>query len=95
MTTTQPRTCYYIPPDQRDDEGFIPSLVTEDQPGHVPFMGNGSCASPWHWGRTYEAARDLAARMNLEDFGLDQMQVAAIMISSIRASRHAGGSFLR
>ena len=84
------RKCYYIPPDQRDEEGYIPSLVIEDEPGHTPFRGNGPCASPWHWGRTYEQARDLAAEMNRKDFGLDEMQVAAIMISSIRASRRAG-----
>jgi hypothetical protein len=93
-TETKPRTCYYIPPEQRDERGFIPSLVTEGEPAHVPFMGNGRCAEPWHWGQTYPQARDLAAELNLKDFGLDQEQVAAIMISAIRAARHAGQRFL-
>jgi hypothetical protein len=87
------RTCYYIPPDQRDDQGFIPSLVTEDEPGHQPFMGNGPCAQPWHWGRTYEQARDEAAKNNRIDFGLDEEQVASIILSSVRASRRAGRAF--
>ncbi len=97
MTTpapSRPRTCYYIPPNQCDDEGFIPSLVTENEPAHVPFMGNGACASPWHWGHTYEQARDHAAKMNWEDFGLNQDEVAAIMISAIRTARRAGKTFL-
>ena len=36
--TASPRTCFYIPPDQHDENGWIPSVVTvegadEDEPG--------------------------------------------------------------
>jgi hypothetical protein len=79
---TAKRKCYYIPAEQFDDEGWIPSLVTEGEPGHAPFTGNGPCASPWHWGRTYEDACALAARMNAQDFGLAPAEALKIVISA-------------
>jgi hypothetical protein len=85
--TTSKRQCYYIPEHQFDDQGWIPSLVTEGEPGHRPFTGGGSFAQPWHWGLTLEQARAMAERMNREDFGLSPAGANAIVLSSMGAGR--------
>jgi hypothetical protein len=85
------RQCYWVPEEQFDDEGWIPSLVTEGEPGHDPFTGKGPCASPWHWGRTLDEARATAARMNEQDFHLSEQDVLEIRLSSIAAHLAAGG----
>jgi hypothetical protein len=82
------RQCFYIPEGQFDENGYIPSLVTEDTPGHAPLTGKGRCARPWYWGRTLEEAQATAARENVRVFGLSPEQALEILISSMRA----GGS---
>jgi hypothetical protein len=77
------RQCFYIAVEQFDEEGYIPSLVTEGEPDHVPYMGNGRCAAPWHWGRTYDEARATAAREN-ERMGISPAEAAEIVLSSMR-----------
>jgi hypothetical protein len=86
MSTT-PRQCFYIPVGQFDENGYIPSLVTEDEPGHAPLKGSGACAAPWYWGKTYEAAKAFAEKMNAEKFSLSPEEVAGIVVSSMRAGQ--------
>lgn len=86
MTTTKPRTCFYIPPDAYvDGKGFIPSVVTENQPGHAPLAGNGAFAQPYYWGATYDEAKAHAEAENAK-LGLTPDDVSDIVLSSMRAS---------
>lgn len=82
---TTPRTCFYVPYDQRDEEGYIPSVVTENEPGHSPMTGNGAHAQPWHWGRTYKEAERVCAEQNLKTYGLTEADAAEIVLSSMGA----------
>ena len=84
MNDTRPRQCFYIPPDQRDDNGWIPSLVTEGQPGHAPLTGNGPLARPWYWGKTLEEAQGIAIIENAR-MGISREDATVIVLSSIRA----------
>ena len=84
MTTT-PRQCFYIPVEQFDENGYIPSLVTEGEPGHAPLTGSGACSAPWYWGKTYEAAKAHAEKVNAEQFGLTAAEAAEIVASSMAA----------
>jgi len=77
--------CFYIPVDQFDENGYIPSVVTEGEPGHAPLTGNGPHATPWYWGHTYEEARQTAERENLER-GITPEDAAEIVLSSFAAS---------
>ncbi len=81
---SRPRTAFFIPADQFDENGFIPSLVTEGEPGHAPMRGNGPLASPWYWGKTYEDAKRVCDQQNAE-MGLTTDDVAVIIGSSIGA----------
>lgn len=89
--TPGPRQCFYIPVDQFDEQGWIPSLVTEGIAGHAPLKGNGPQAQPWHWGTTYEAAKAEAEVQNAKTFGLTPEEALAIVMSSMRASGAFGG----
>jgi hypothetical protein len=83
---SETRICYYIPPDSYvEDKGFIPALVTENEPGYAPLTGRGEFAEPWYWGHTYEQAQGIAAEQN-ERLGLTPGDVNDIIISSMRAS---------
>ena len=77
------RQCFTIFETQRDEHGFIPSLVTEGEPGHSPLMGHGEGATPWYWGDTIEAAQKTCASVNLERYGLSEKDAAAIVLSSM------------
>lgn len=85
MTDRQPRRCYIILLDQRDEDGYIPSLVVEGEPGHSPLAGDGPFAQPWHWGRTYDEAKRICAKYNADDFGLTEVDTAIITASSMGA----------
>ena len=44
MTTTPPagkRHAFYVDETMKAEHGYIPSVVTEDEPGHTPMRGNG------------------------------------------------------
>jgi hypothetical protein len=84
---TPPPQCFYIPADQFAEQGWIPSVVTEGQPGHQPLMGNGPQAQPWHWGRTYREAVHICNLENAQAFGLTPADAAAIVASSMAAER--------
>lgn len=79
------RKCYYIDPNQKNPNGFIPSLVFEDESGFYPMVGSGEFAQPWYWGTDLETAQKLAAEANAE-LGLTPEDVARILASSITAS---------
>ncbi len=88
----EPRRCYYIPPGQCDEHGFIPSLVIEHEAGHSPMTGRGDCAVPWYWGKTYENAEQTCDRVNKARFGITPQTAAAIVTSSMAAqNRERGG----
>ena len=76
------RQCFYIPLDQFDDMGYIPSLITENVSGHVPLTGNGTCAQAWHWGRTREAAMIMCEQENTR-LGITPADTARIILSSM------------
>ena len=86
MPATRPRWCFWIPVEQHDANGWIPSVVTEDEYGHVPLTGNGTAAAPWYWGATYEQACQVCASENAR-LGLSPADVTAIIASSMRAVR--------
>jgi hypothetical protein len=89
---TMKRQCYHILADQRDENGYIPSLVTEDTPGHQPLSGAHPGQRPWYWGKTYDEARKTCARVNAEQFGLTETQASQIVLSSMRAGRVKGST---
>jgi len=81
------RTCFYIDPTQTPDEdGYIPSLVTEGEPGHAPLTGGGDFQTPWYWGKTLAEAEATAAKANAEQ-GLSPRDVIDIVMSSMVARR--------
>jgi hypothetical protein len=88
MNATAPRWCYRIPAEPYDENGWVPSVVTENEPGHAPLTGKGTCAAPWYWGRTYEQARKTARDENAK-LGLAPEDAIRIVISSMRASYRA------
>lgn len=77
-----PRICYYIDPHQRNPQGFIPSVVTEGEPGFCPLVGSGEHAEPWYWGTDLETAERICAQANV-DLGLTPYDVSNIIDSSI------------
>jgi len=79
------RRCYYILADQYDKQGYIPSLVTEHEPGHAPMTGQGDGAAPWHWGKTLEEAEAVCNDVNLKQFNLTPLEAMEIVASSMRA----------
>ena len=86
---TKPRQCFYIPAGQCDDQGYIPSLVTEGEAGHAPLTGSGSHAAPWHWGKTYEEAQQVCKEEN-ERLGISVDDALKIVSSSMSASKKGG-----
>jgi hypothetical protein len=80
-----PRTCFYIEYGQFDERGYIPSLVTENEPGHAPLKGRGACADAWHWGATYEQAKAHCEAVNRKH-GISPRDALDIVFSSMRAS---------
>lgn len=75
---------YVIEEDVRDEHGFIPVAVFEDNPNRYPATGNGPEAQPWYWGKTLEAAWRVADQVNAER-GVTREEAMRIRISSIVA----------
>lgn len=82
----QPRQCFTILVGQVGEHGYIPSLVTEGEPGHQPLVGRGELSEPWYWGKTLEQAGRVCELANAETFGLDAAEAKEITDSSITAS---------
>lgn len=82
---SDPRKCFYISHDAHvQGKGFIPSIVTEGEPGHAPLVGSGDLAEPWFWGETYEEAKAIALEENGK-LGLTRDDITEIIASSMRA----------
>lgn len=81
MVMMMARTCYWIPVGQYDEHGYMPSVVTEGRPGHVPCTGRPDGGPPWYWGRTYEEAVARCAKEN-EAIGVSAETAREIIRSS-------------
>lgn len=86
-----PRRCFYIDASPHDSHGYVPSIVTENEPGHAPLTGNGTCARPWYWGTTYNEAKAVCEKENWRTFHLTAAEALAIVMSSMRAGNSAPG----
>jgi hypothetical protein len=84
--STRKRIAFYVDETMKTEQGYIPSVVTEGEPGHSPLVGNGEFASPWYWGKDIETAKRLAADANAK-LGLGPQEVLEIILSSTSASR--------
>lgn len=84
------RQCFVILATQRDEYGYIPSLVTENEPGHSPMTG-GPDQEPWRWGKTLDKAESVCAKVNLDRYGLTEHAADNIVCSSMFHRTH--GSF--
>ncbi len=83
---TSPRKCFFIPVDGYvDGKGFVPSVVTENEPGHAPLIGSDNLSQPYYWGDTYDKAKAIAESENTR-LGLTPGDVNNIILSSMRAS---------
>jgi hypothetical protein len=78
------RICFYIPSEQFDEHGYIPSVVTEGVAGHAPMKGRGAFSQPWYWGRTYEEACARCTAEN-EAIGVSFADALEIVLSSMAA----------
>jgi hypothetical protein len=58
------RWCYFIPPQEAGERGFIPALVVENQKGYHMMSGNGRLAEPWYWGKTEDEANHVCDEVN-------------------------------
>jgi hypothetical protein len=43
-----PRRCLYVFETSLTEHGYIPSMITEGEPGHSPMKGNGEHSQPWY-----------------------------------------------
>jgi hypothetical protein len=80
------RICIYVDATMVDPDsrGFIPAVVTENEPGYAPLTGQGDFAQPWVWGPTIEDALRQAAAYNIR-LGLKPRDVIDIVMSSMAA----------
>jgi len=75
------RQCFCIPPSSLTEYGYVPSLVTENEPGHSPMAGEGK--TPWYWGKTIERAEQICARVNQKRFGISPATANRIVASTM------------
>ena len=80
-----PRRCFWISGVTLHGQ-YVPSLVTEGEPGHAPLAGADD-GIPWLWGDTREAAVRVAERANVETFGLTPDEVHDIVGGSMALGR--------
>jgi len=77
--------CYGVFESSKDENGYIPGLVIENESGYYPMVGKGEGAAPWYWGKTLEHAQQIADKVNAE-MGIDKKRSAEIIASSMSAS---------
>lgn len=82
----QGKYCYAIVESSKDENGYIPVIVIEDEAGYYPLSGRGEHAAPWYWGKTFDGAQGIADKAN-ERLGIDKDRAAIIVSSSFVASR--------
>jgi hypothetical protein len=85
-TAGRPLWCFWIPVEPHDENGWVPSVATEGEPGHAPLAGKGSHARPWYWGKSYEQAREVCAAANAR-IGITPQAACEIVLSSLSAGR--------
>lgn len=78
------RHAFYVDETMYTPNGYVPALVTEDEPGYSPMIGTGEHARPWYWGTDIATARDLVREAN-EKLGLSETDARKIVESSIGA----------
>jgi hypothetical protein len=82
------RQCFFIDTGSFvEGRGYIPSLVTEDEPGHQPMSGRTGQEEPWYWGPDLKMAQATADHVNMERWGLTKSEATKIVASSMGASR--------
>jgi hypothetical protein len=81
---TDARQCFAILETQQDEHGYIPSLVTENEPGHSPMTGDEDQAL-WYWGKTRERAQQVCDRVNKQRYGISPKTACRIIASSMNA----------
>lgn len=92
----KPRKCFAIFTSQFvPGKGYVPSLVTEGEPGHQPFVGQGEESEPWYWGLEWDQACAVVDKANARDFRLTPDEAAAIVDSSITAQIRGDGAKAR
>ena len=82
---TAQRQCLYVDESMLQEEGYVPSMVTEGEPGYAPLAGNGPFARPWFFGQDIETARRLVDEANAK-LGITPEEAHDIVMSSMRAS---------
>jgi hypothetical protein len=90
------RYCYWITEESKDEAGFVPVLVIENDTGYYPMRGLIAEADlrdakavghmPWHWGKTEEEAMRVCDKVNKDKFKLSHEQAEEIYDSTIRAA---------
>lgn len=78
------RYCFWIPTAPHDQNGYVPAMIVEGQPGYNLMLGSGETAAPGYWGETREEALMIAAEANIR-LGLSDQDVADIIASSLAA----------
>lgn len=86
------RQCYVMLLEEHDEgKGYVPSLVTEDEPGYRPMRGDPSKhQTPWYWGKVFSEAQKVCAKVNQETWGVTEDEAAEIVRSSMRAGKVRG-----
>lgn len=82
---TGKRQCFYIDETMLTEHGYVPSMITENEPGHAPMTG-GPGGTPWYWGHDLAAAKKIAAESNAR-LGISAADALAIVLSSMTADR--------
>jgi hypothetical protein len=77
--------CFTIMDEYKDENGYIPVIIAEDDPYNYPMSGQGDHAQPWYWGTTFEGAQKIADEKNVE-MGVSKERAIEIVGSSFRAN---------
>jgi hypothetical protein len=80
------RWCYIVSGEEHDENGYIPAIVHENEPGYSPLSGDGT-QRPYYWGKTHAEASAVAEKVNLDQLGLSPADTGEIVLSSMRESR--------
>lgn len=85
------RQCFWISGLTAENGGYIPSVVTENKPGHQALTGNGEHARPWIMGATLEEALEVCTQANRDDWNLSPRETSEIENSTGNVRPHDCG----